>query len=787
MSALDRKLIRDLLHLWGQVLAIALIVACGIAIFVAMQSTYESLQLSQSTYYNEYRFAQVFAQLKRAPESLTEQIRAIPGVAQIQTRVVVNVTLDLPDRVEPVTGRLVSLTERQAPMLNDLYIRQGRYSDAAQGDEVLISKAFANANQLRLDDTLGAVINGRWQPLRIVGIALSPEYIYEIRSGDVFPDNRSFGVLWMGRKALGTAFNMDGAFNDVALSLIPGTSAADVIFRLDQLLDMYGGLGAYDREDQISNRFVSDEIIQLRTHATIVPTIFLGIGAFLLHIVLSRLISTQRDQIAVLKAFGYRNWEVGIHFLKLVLAIASLGAMIGVAVGLWLGSALVKLYTQFYQFPLLRYDVRPAMIGGAILISIMAALGGALFAVRRAVSLPPAEAMRPEPPARFHATVVERLGLQRWLSPVGRIVVRNLERKPIQALLSMLGIALAIALLIVGRYSRDAVQSIIDVQFHRVQRDDVMIVFNEPRPARTRYEVAHLPGVLYAEPFRSVAARLRFEYRTHKIGILGLTPDGDLHQLIDHHLNPVNLPLDGIVLSTKLANLLNVTPGDVLTVDVLEGNRPTRTIPVVGLVDELVGLSAYMDIRALNRLMREGGTVSGAFLAVDKNQLEPLYNLLKRTPAIASISLRQAMIERFRQTVAKSQSAMTSIQIIFACIITFGVIYNAARIALSERGRELATLRIIGFNRAQIAVILLGEQATITIAAIPAGFGLGYGMAALLSLSLNTELYRLPLIVTKASYAFAVVVVAIAALCSGLLIRRQLNHLDLVAVLKTRE
>jgi putative ABC transport system permease protein len=787
MSALDRKLIRDLLHLWGQVLAIALIVACGIAIFVAMQSTYESLQLSQSTYYNEYRFAQVFAQLKRAPESLTEQIRAIPGVAQIQTRVVVNVTLDLPDRVEPVTGRLVSLTERQAPMLNDLYIRQGRYPDAAQGDEVLISEAFANANQLRLDDTLGAVINGRWQPLRIVGIALSPEYIYEIRSGDVFPDNRSFGVLWMGRKALGTAFNMDGAFNDVALSLIPGTSAADVIFRLDQLLDMYGGLGAYDREDQISNRFVSDEIIQLRTHATIVPTIFLGIGAFLLHIVLSRLISTQRDQIAVLKAFGYRNWEVGIHFLKLVLAIASLGAMIGVAVGLWLGSALVKLYTQFYQFPLLRYDVRPAMIGGAILISIMAALGGALFAVRRAVSLPPAEAMRPEPPARFHATVVERLGLQRWLSPVGRIVVRNLERKPIQALLSMLGIALAIALLIVGRYSRDAVQSIIDVQFHRVQRDDVMIVFNEPRPARTRYEVAHLPGVLYAEPFRSVAARLRFEYRTHKIGILGLTPDGDLHQLIDRHLNPVNLPLDGIVLSTKLANLLNVTPGDVLTVDVLEGNRPTRTIPVVGLVDELVGLSAYMDIRALNRLMREGATVSGAFLAVDENQLEPLYNLLKRTPAIASISLRQAMIERFRQTVAKSQSAMTSIQIIFACIITFGVIYNAARIALSERGRELATLRIIGFNRAQIAVILLGEQATITIAAIPAGFGLGYGMAALLSLSLNTELYRLPLIVTKASYAFAVVVVAIAALCSGLLIRRQLNHLDLVAVLKTRE
>lgn len=304
MKALDRKLIRDL---WGQVIAIALIVACGIAIFVAMQSTYDSLKISQATYYNDYRFAEVFGQLKRAPESLREQIQSIPGIAQVQTRVVVNVTLDLPGRTEPLTGRLVSIPERQAPMLNDLYIRQGRYPDSSQGDEVLVSEAFAKANQLQPGSTLGAVINGRWQSLQIVGIALSPEYVYEIRGGDIFPDNQRFGVLWMGRQALATAFNMDGAFNDIALTLVPRTNAAEVIFHLDQLLERYGGLGAYDREDQVSNRFVSDEITQLRAHATIVPFIFLGIAAFLLHIVMSRLIGTQRDQIAVLKAFGYSN------------------------------------------------------------------------------------------------------------------------------------------------------------------------------------------------------------------------------------------------------------------------------------------------------------------------------------------------------------------------------------------------------------------------------------------------------------------------------------------------
>ena len=524
MRALDKKLLRDLLHLWGQVLAIALIVACGIASFVAMQSASESLQLSQATYYEQYRLARVFGQLKRAPESLVERIEAIPGVARVQTRAIVDVTLDIPGRKEPVTGRLVSIPERQAPMLDDIYIRQGRYIEAGRPDEVLASEAFAKANHLALGDRIGAVINGRWQKLRIVGLALSPEYVYEIRSGDLLPDNRSFGVLWMGRKALGTAFNMDGAFNDVALSLMPGTNAAEVIFRLDRLLERYGGLGAYDREDQISNRFLSDEIVQLRTHARIIPTIFLGIGAFLLHILLSRAIATQRDQIAVLKAFGYSNWAIGWHFLKFVLAIASFGAALGTSAGLWLGSALTQqIYAHFYQFPLLRYEVSLTTIAGAIAICFASASLGAFDAVRRVVSLPPAEAMRPEPPARFRPTIIERLGWQSWLSPVGRIILRNLERKPIQAMLSILGIALAVAMLVSGRYAQDVMNYLIDVQFHRIQRDGVTIVFNEPRPARARYEVEHLPGVLSAEPFRSVAARLRFEHRTHKVAINPLT------------------------------------------------------------------------------------------------------------------------------------------------------------------------------------------------------------------------------------------------------------------------
>ncbi|HIK16265.1 MAG TPA: ABC transporter permease [Leptolyngbyaceae cyanobacterium M33_DOE_097] len=548
MSALDKKLFRDLLHLWGQVLAIALIVACGIAIFVAMQTAYESLKLSQTNYYEQYRFAQVFAQLKRAPNFLVGQIQAIPGVAQVQTRVVVDVTLDVPARKEPVTGRLVSIPERQTPMLNDVFIRQGRYIEAGQSDEVLVSEAFAKANQLQSGDSLGAVINGRWQRLRIVGFALSPEYVYEIRAGDLFPDNQRFGVLWMERKALGTAFDLDGAFNDVSLSLLPGANASEVIFQLDRLLEPYGALGAYSREDQVSNRFLSDEIIQLQAHARIVPAIFLGIGAFLLHILLSRLIKMQRDQIAVLKAFGYSNRAIGVHFLKFVLAIVAIGAVLGLSVGLWLGSALTRVYAQFYQFPLLRYEISPLMVVVVLLIMASAAIAGAFVAVRRAVLLPPAEAMRPEAPALFRLSLLERWGFQTFLSPVGRIILRNLSRKPLQAFLSILGISLAVAMLVAGGYSMNAVQYIMDVQFHTIQRDDITITFNEPRSAGVKYEVASLPGVLIAEPFRNVPARLRFGHYSYKIGISGLEPEGKLHYLVDRQLNPVDLPLDGLLL-----------------------------------------------------------------------------------------------------------------------------------------------------------------------------------------------------------------------------------------------
>jgi putative ABC transport system permease protein len=787
MSALNRKLIRDLLHLRGQVIAISLVVACGVAVFVTTRTAYDSLLISQATYYANYRFADVFAILKRAPEALAARIAAVPGIATVRTRVVFEVIVDVPGLAEPATGRLVSIPERRVPVLNDLYLRRGRYVEPGRRDEVIVGEAFAQANHLDVGDTLGAVLNGRWERLRIVGIALSPEYVYEIRGTDIFPDNRRFGVLWMSRDAMGPAFNMDGAFNDVVLALAPGADEAEVIGRLDRLLERYGGLGAYGRRDQLSHRFLSDEIAQNRIFGAVLPAIFLGVAAFLLNIVLSRVVSLQRDQIAVLKAFGYSNLTVGVHYLQFALVAVLLGAVLGTGLGLWLGALINRMYVDFYRFPVLRYEVGPTVITLAVGVAAAAALLGAWSAVRRALALPPAEAMRPEPPARFRPGLLERSGVQRWLSSPARMILRNVTRRPTRAALSILGMAFAVAILILGRYFVDAIRYIADVQFRIVQRDDVTVTFHDPLPARTRYAIEHLPGVLTSEPFRAVAARLRFGHRTRRTGLMGLAPQGRLHRLIDQHLHPLEVPPEGVLLTTKLAEILDVSPGDMLTVEVLEGERPVRTVPVVGVVDELVGLSAYMDVRALNRLMREGGSVSGAFLSVDARQAPQLYSELKQMPAVGGVAIRTVALQSFEDTLARSMGIFTTVLVLFACVIAVAMVYNAARIALSERGRELASLRVLGFTRGEVAVLLLGEQALLTLLAIPLGSLIGYEICALLARQYQWELFRLPLVVRGDNYAFAFLVVMAAALLSGLVVRRRLDRLDLVEVLKTRE
>jgi putative ABC transport system permease protein len=787
LRALDRKLLRDLRGMRGQAIAIAFVMIAGVTTYVSMISIYDTLEITLERYYRDYRFADGFASVRRAPEQVAERLRLVPGIGEVETRVTAAANLEIPGYPDPVTALIASLPEGGQPVLNRLYVREGRLVRPGREDEVVLNEPFADAHSLAPGDRITAIISGRRRAMTVVGIALSPPYLMQMQPGTVFPDPERFGILWMGRPALSAAYEMTGAFNEVAFTLAPGASIADVTDGVDRVLARFGGTGAYGRADHPSHALLMEEFRQLQGMAAVLPVIFLAVAAFLLNIVVTRLIGHQREQVAVLKAFGYRDRDVGWHYVKLVLVIAVVGAIGGTLLGAWAGRGLGQIYLEYYRFPYLDYTLRPAVLLTAIALTTGAAILGVLRSVRRAVRLPPAEGMRPPPPASYRATVLERLGLARFLDQPSRIILRNLERQPAKAAITVLGIASACAILVSGLFFSDIIDHVIRVQYGLAQREDVTVSFVQPTSMAALYEVRALPGVQHAEPFRFVPVRLRHGHRSYDTGIEGIPAGGYLRRVISTELEPVPIPGEGIVLTTTLAHILGVGPGDELTVEILEGRRRTRAVQVAGLAEQYIGLAAYMELRALNRLAGEAQAISGAYLLIDPLHEPALNDALRDRPGVASIVTQERAISAYMDTAAESILVFMGILSLFAGVIAFGVVYNSMRISLSERDRELASMRVLGFRRGEVAYILLGEMAILVLLAIPVGFALGVGLGTWSLAALETEMFSFPAIFGRSTFGTAALVVLAAATLSALMVRRQLNRLDLIGVLKTRE
>lgn len=788
MKALDRKLVRDLFRLKGQIASIAAVVACGVASVIAMRSTLDSMLISRDSYYDRAHFAQIFTTLKRAPESMSGRIGDIPGVSVVETRVVGEALLKVPGLAESANGHILSVPPLGQPVLNTLHIRRGRYLSAGATDEVLINEHFVDANKLQIGDSISAVINGRWRELRIVGVALSPEFVNDAIPGNtMFADSRHLGILWMNRDALAPLFDMEGAFNDVSVMLAPGGHQDEVIAALDRLLAPYGGGHAYGRKDQLSNSIVANEIEQLRVFGTAMPIIFLTVAAFLLNIVLSRLISTQRGEIAILKAFGYTNGRIATHFLGYSLAVVLIGATVGTGLGIWVGRAYTALYHKFFRFPDFAHHTSVALIATAILISGLAAVIGALGGVRSAIRLPPAEGMRPPSPEVFKPLWLERVGLGDLLSPAVRMIVRNLERRPLRTSSSIVGVAFAAAILVVGMFAFDSVRYMADIQFRTVEREDMTVAFTMPRKARAGRELRSTPGISRVELFRATPVRIRSGHYTRQIGILGLEQNAQLRRLVDRDGRVYQMPANGLVLTVALANILHARVGDTVTIELFELGGEVRRIPIVSLLDEQIGLGGYMEIGALNRLLGEGAVASGAYLSIDSNAEARIVSRLAELPGVAGTTTRGAMLRSFDEQIAQSLRLTVMIVVSLASVVALGVIYNGMRISLSERARELASLRVLGFTRREVAALLFGEQGAIDLVGTPLGLVLGFGLAFWIISAFASESYRFRVVVSAQTYLLSAAVILVAATGVALAMRRQIDRLDLVAVLKTGE
>lgn len=785
MRALDRKLLRDLGRMRMQALAIALIVASGAALFVAMITAYRSVRLSEHHFYTQQRFGEVWSSLARAPRTVARELAAIPGVAALDARVVTPAVLDVPGLVEPASALVVGIPPTGEHAVDDIYLRRGRHVEPGHPGEVLISEAFAETNHLRPGSTLVAVIAGRTLTFHVVGIALSPEYVMPI-SPSGFNDDRRFAIAWMARDQLEAIVDKRDAFDDVALRLTPGANERITIAAVDRVLAPYGGRGAYGRDSQPSNTMLEEHVVLLRSLALIVPTIFLFVSAFLIHVVLTRVIATQREQIGMLKAFGYGDARVALHYLELALAIVGVGVVIAIPIGAWLGHGVAGFFTGLFRFPVLVYRLEPEVAGIAAAIALGAATAGALGALRRVVAMPPIVAMSPEVPA-FRRSLLDRLGLSRMLSPASRMVVRNLTRRPLRSALAAAGMAFAVAIVVLGTALSDGTERSIDVSLQRERREDLAIQLAHARALGTVRDFLALPGVVRVEPFRRVPARVLGVGENQDAELVGLPAAGVLRHVVDDAYREHSPVRDGITMTRWLADRMRLHRGDLATIEIRENRRRTVTARVIEIVDEPLFNAMYLELGALGRLLGEPETYSGVNLKIDPVRERELYAQLKRLPVAASVDLRRAAIESFRATSDQIVRFTRRVEIVFAIVIAFGVVYNTARIALAERGRELATLRVLGFTRGEVSTILLGEMAALAAPAIPLGAIAGYLLSALVVRAMSGESMHVPLVVAPASYAFAIAVFVIAATASALVVRRGLDRLDLLATLKARE
>jgi putative ABC transport system permease protein len=787
LDSLDRKLLRDIWRLRTQALAIALVIAAGIGMVVMSVGMIRSLEASRDTYYDRYRFADVIASAKRFPTSLVDDIRAIEGVSIVEGRLTTGATLDVPGISEPVTAKVHSLPPSGMPRVNALVLRNGRMPDPARPEEVIASEKFSDAARVAPGDNIEAVLYGKKQRLHVVGTALSPEYIYALGAGQIFPDNRRFGVLWMGEEHLAAALNSTNAYNEVLIRLERGANPRNVIDRLDKLLEPYGGNGAIPRSEQLSDRFLSNELNELQSMTAILPPIFLGVAAFLINIVLTRLVESEREIIGLLTAFGYRNRKIVWHYTKLALILSLPGLILGLLLGSWMGRGLAGLYQEFFVFPVLTYRAGADVILIACSVAVAVVMLGAAQTVRRISKLTAAEAMRPPVPPNYSGGIARLIAKLKKLDEPTRIILRGIVRRPLRSMLGSLGVGAALGLYITSAGSTDNVGLMIDLLFNQSNRSDMNIVFAEPRDERAIFELQRIPGVLRVEPVRYVPAKLTSGIRSKSESLTGIRPGGDLNRLIDMEDGILAPPVRGVMISHGLSNELDLQLGDPLHIEVTNGKRPSFTLPVASILRSPVASPAYINLDLIGPLLKEAPLSSGAFISVDPAQIEAVYQRLKDMPVVAGFSSRDAALRGIEESIGETMGIIQVFNTAFSALIVFGVVYNNARINLAERARDLVSLRVLGYRRGEVSYILLGELALLVIIGLPIGIIFGYSLSKYLTETIGGDLFMIPFGLSSATVAFAILVVLLTAAISALFVRSRLDRLNLVNVLKTRE
>lgn len=787
MRVLDRKVLRDLWRMRINVIAIVLVLGCGIAILVMAVGMRGSLERTRLTYYASYNMADLAVSLVRAPATVGNTLEAIPGVSAVETRVTGLALLDLPGVREPASAHLVSLPRIGRPRVNDLSLAKGRWPDPDRADEVLVNEALATANGFQLGQELAATLHGQRHSLHIVGIANSPEFVFVTAPGEIFPQQDRFGVIWMGEEALARAYDLDGAFNNAVFRLSPDVDPVKIKRTIDRTLEPYGSAGAYDRDRMPSDRFLTEELGQLATMAAFLPTFFIVIAAFLVNISLTRIIAAERSNIGLLKAFGYSDRAVAIHYAKGALLMSLVAAVLGSVAGWLLGRAMATVYQEYYRFPRLEFEASAGVYAAAMGIAVACGIAGSLTAVMAAVRLAPAAALAPPPPTSFGGGSAMLKAFSARLDAKSRIILRRIVRFPRRSATTVIGISLAIAVLVLAGTFPAVMERLMYVNFTEANRQDVSLSFVDAKEMGVVHAVMNLPGVIHVEPSRADRVVLSHAGRSVEETLIGLLPDARLSRLVDARLQVVDPPASGIALARALADKLDAKPGDMLQIEQTRGRKLINHARVARIVDPMVGASAYMEIDALARLMREPGRITSVNLRFDTAQYDRFNAAIKEAPALAGASFINLAESSMRENFDRSVGVMNFIYLSFAAVMAGGVAFSAARITLAEQERDLATLRVLGFTRLEVSYVLVGELAVLGLLAVVPGVMAGTLIGEWLMELFSNDLYSFPYVFNATGYAVAIGFALGCVAAAAMLVRTAIDHLDMVGVLKARD
>lgn len=787
MLALNKKLLRDFWNLKVQTLTIAIIVIGGISILISSWSSYRSLQKARDDFYANYSFGNIFSEFERAPEGVIKDLQKILGMQFVEGRIIIDGIANIPYQDEPAVTKIVSIPSGRQPHLNKVYLRKGRLPVEGMTAEVVVHEGFAKAHHLGPGDHFQILIEGHLEEVLVVGIGISPEFVYALSSAAPLPDDKHYGVLWMPYLTLSRLAKLQDSINSVTATIDPHISSLQVKTSVDQVLKKYGSLGAYSREQQVSNMFVEDEIAEQKGMAIMTPVIFLSVAAFLIHVIFSRLISLNRAQIATLKAIGLSNWEVAFHYLKLVVLMLLIGTIPAIAIGNLLGRFFAKIYLDYFHFPELRFHLSYAAIAFGVLAGICPGLLGAWQSIKNAFALVPAEAMRPPMPPAFQRTIFDKLSGKKSMSPLGKIIFRNLFRRPDRLIMIVLGMATALGIIVTSFSWNDMVTQMLETQFQRIQREDLSVTFLHPVSENGLQELKNQDGVLSVEGYRVVPIRISYLNHKKELSMTGWPESSRMRQSLDVNLKKIILPEEGLMLGRYFNKDWGLKAGDTIEVEILEGKQQKFQVKVAGFTDEMVGLSASMRIRYLWKLLGEQIGYNMVTIRGDSKKINQLYTHLKGIPEVQAVVLKNSIYKGFQSTMGEIINVSTIILISFALAIAIGVIYNSIRVNFSERSWEMASLRVMGFEKWDVFTIIFTEVALQVFICIIPGCFFGYWITKLTLRGIHTETFAFPVVIHFQTYAKAALVVLFSLALSSWQVYLMIAKLNLVDALKSRE